>query len=208
MELTISLTETCDHSPEKWNLKAVPSKAGHGFLLSIPTITCSCGAVANLTDSRGVRQPSTVIGVDFLLAPPPQPQGVTPEHPKPHPTQPEPLGEGPGTELSTELERLGVSSCGACKGLAKLMNQWGPDECRSRMDEIVADVLPRARAWFDNATLKEKMGVWWKSDQRLSSAITMGTKAASWDLDGALANVIRSQVESALKRWEDKQTTK
>jgi hypothetical protein len=202
---------TCDHtSPE---IKASPVElSGRGFLLKIETITCKkCGAVANLVDAAGKQAPSTTIGYFFDGQEGPTRPVASPKA-KPVPTPvpakkpaPEPLGEGPGTELSQELERLGISSCQACKGLARLMNGWGPDGCRSRMDEIVADVLPRARAWFDHATITEKMSVWWNSDQKLSTALKAGTKAASWQLDDALKAVIRVQVEAALSRWEAKQ---
>lgn len=201
--LNFNLGATCNHEPENWKVDAVPTKAGPGFLMTVRTITCSCGAVANLTDPRGVRAPSTTIGVDFLaMAPTPPSQ---PASPPPVPSQPEPLPPGPGTELSLELERLGLSSCQQCKSLAMLMNDWGSDGCRERMDEIVADVLPRARAWFDHATLKEKMEVWWKSDQRLASALAMGRAAKDWGLDEPLKAVIRSQVNAALARWDARQ---
>ena len=122
----------------------------------------------------------------------------TPAQPK----KPEPLGPGPGTELHDELTRLGIPACQACKALARKMNEWGVEESRKRIDEIVEDVLPRAKAWFDHASLKEKMGVWWNSDQRLSSALTLGTKASTKGLDEALKDVIRKQVIAAIDRFE------
>lgn len=55
---------------------------------------------------------------------------------------------GPGTELSRLLKTAGAPDCQLCRQLAKKMNQWGPDECESRMSEIIDDMLPRAKAWF------------------------------------------------------------
>lgn len=56
--------------------------------------------------------------------------------------------QGPGTELSRLLKTAGAPDCQLCRQLAKKMNQWGPDECESRMSEIIDDMLPRAKAWF------------------------------------------------------------
>lgn len=56
---------------------------------------------------------------------------------------------GPGTELLRIYEAAGVPTCDACKELAQDMNNWGAAECRKRMDEILLDILPRAKAWLD-----------------------------------------------------------
>lgn len=204
LSLSVSASPACTH--EDWDISAVPRKAGHGFILSIQTITCkSCGAVANLTDARGHRGPATSIGIDFNPNPPlavSKPREVAQE--KKQRPEPEPLGEGPGTELALELERLGMSSCQQCKHLAGLMNNWGPQGCRERLDEIVVDVLPRARAWFDHASIREKLSVWWNSNQKLSTAYAAGVKASSWELDETLKEVIKIQVLAALDRWDAK----
>lgn len=55
---------------------------------------------------------------------------------------------GPGSELLKIYEAAGVPHCDACRELAQEMNNWGVQECRSRIDEIVADILPRAKAWL------------------------------------------------------------
>ena len=56
---------------------------------------------------------------------------------------------GPGTELLKIYESAGVPSCDACKELAQDMNNYGIAECRKRIEEFVADILPRAKAWLD-----------------------------------------------------------
>ncbi len=56
---------------------------------------------------------------------------------------------GPGTELLKIYEAAGVPSCDACKELAQDMNNWGVAGCRERLEETVADILPRAKAWLD-----------------------------------------------------------
>lgn len=56
---------------------------------------------------------------------------------------------GPGTELLKIYETAGVPTCDACKELAQDMNNWGIAECRKRIDEIVLDILPRAKAWLE-----------------------------------------------------------
>lgn len=55
----------------------------------------------------------------------------------------------PGTELIAAYKQKGMPSCQACLDLAARMDEWGVAGCRERLDEIVADILPRARAWFD-----------------------------------------------------------
>lgn len=58
------------------------------------------------------------------------------------------LRGGPGTELMTIYRKAAVPSCQACRGLAKRMDEWGVSECRERLDEIVSDIFPRAKAWI------------------------------------------------------------
>lgn len=57
-----------------------------------------------------------------------------------------PLPYGPGTELKKLWSK--VPSCQRCNDLAVKMNRWGPDGCRKRLDEIVQDILPRAKKWL------------------------------------------------------------
>lgn len=56
---------------------------------------------------------------------------------------------GPGTELLRMYEAAGVPSCQACKDLARRMNEWGSSGCRERLDQIVAEIMPRAKAWVE-----------------------------------------------------------
>lgn len=54
---------------------------------------------------------------------------------------------GPGSVLIDYYGRNGVPHCEACFALAYKMDTWGPDECESRLEEIIEDMLPRARQW-------------------------------------------------------------
>ncbi len=56
--------------------------------------------------------------------------------------------DGPGTQLRVALEDMGVPSCQACKDLARQMDLWGPDLCKQNIDQIIANILPRARQWM------------------------------------------------------------
>ena len=58
--------------------------------------------------------------------------------------------EGPGTELIKIYEDRGVSGCSMCYELAAKMNEWGVEGCQQRKDEIVADIMPRAKEWAAN----------------------------------------------------------
>lgn len=57
---------------------------------------------------------------------------------------------GPGTELSKLLKRLGIEPTPTCSCRAKAaeMDQWGPDECElpERIDEVVAVMRAEAEA--------------------------------------------------------------
>ncbi len=57
---------------------------------------------------------------------------------------------GPGTELLAIYEAAKIPTCDACKELAQDMNDWGIEGCRSKLEEIIADILPRAKAWVDD----------------------------------------------------------
>lgn len=84
---------------------------------------------------------------------------------------------GPGTELLKSYEAAGVPSCDACKELAQKMNNWGVDECRQRLDEIVADIMPRAKEWAKEQypwVPRLLLGAVedWAIDQRLRADVT------------------------------------
>lgn len=57
---------------------------------------------------------------------------------------------GPGTELLLLYKSAGVPSCDACMDLAKRMNNIGVSGCRSNLDSIAAEILPRAMEWLKN----------------------------------------------------------
>lgn len=63
------------------------------------------------------------------------------------PIPPLPLGEGPGTELKKLLEAEGIPSCSACLETARRMNELGPEKCIESLEELVEEILPRAREW-------------------------------------------------------------
>lgn len=57
-------------------------------------------------------------------------------------------GYGPGSKLLALFEGAGVPHCEECLRLAGWMDRWGRRRCLSRLDRIVADILPRARQWL------------------------------------------------------------
>lgn len=64
-------------------------------------------------------------------------------------------GTGVGGRLIEMFKAAGFVACPDCYALAHKMNEWGSDGCREHIDEIVADILPRAIAWE-----VEQVG-WW-----------------------------------------------
>jgi hypothetical protein len=73
-----------------------------------------------------------------------------PRVPKAGHEQPQPIGHGPGTELSKLLKRFGIEptpTC-ACRAKAAQMDAWGPDECErpERIDEVVTVMRDEAKA--------------------------------------------------------------
>lgn len=65
---------------------------------------------------------------------------------------------GVGTELLKIYEKAGVPTCSKCIDLAMQMNEWGVDGCIEKMDFILEDILPRARAWIkDNQPWIDKL---------------------------------------------------
>lgn len=65
--------------------------------------------------------------------------------------------EGVGTELTKELQRLGVTrdGCGHCHHHALVMNLWGPDECWRRRNEICSWL----RKGYRESTLLERIRI-------------------------------------------------
>lgn len=58
------------------------------------------------------------------------------------------LAEGPGEELKNILQARGIRSCEVgCDETAIKMNELGADGCREKLDELVEEILPRARQW-------------------------------------------------------------
>lgn len=55
---------------------------------------------------------------------------------------------GPGTELAAIFAAAGVPGCQSCHELAGRMNAWGSAGCREKLEQIVAEILPRAQAWL------------------------------------------------------------
>lgn len=64
---------------------------------------------------------------------------------------------GPGSRLIATFKSAGFEACEACYALAERMNEWGDAGCDERIEEIVADILPRALAWE-----REKVSWWTK----------------------------------------------
>ena len=69
---------------------------------------------------------------------------------KSYKTKIQPEERGPGSHLIDKYRALGMPHCPACSELAAKMNAWGPEGCRSRIDEIVADIFPRALIWVED----------------------------------------------------------
>lgn len=65
------------------------------------------------------------------------------------------IGTGVGSRLIEMFKAHGFEACEACYELAHRMNEWGPEGCRTNLELIVADILPRALIWE-----REKVG-WW-----------------------------------------------
>jgi hypothetical protein len=61
------------------------------------------------------------------------------------------LGEGPGTELHTLLNKLRIRPALSCKCMVRIrtMNEWGPDKCRQEIDTILG--------WLQEEAKKRKL---------------------------------------------------
>jgi hypothetical protein len=55
---------------------------------------------------------------------------------------------GPGTELLAIYRAAKVPPCQECKDTAAKMDSWKVAGCREHIDEIVEEILPRAREWM------------------------------------------------------------
>ena len=77
---------------------------------------------------------------------------VDENHPSyPRQTKKNKIKTGPGTELKKLLSKIGINSkpnC-TCNKRAAIMDQWGPDECEKRIDEIVG--------WLKEEATKRKL---------------------------------------------------
>lgn len=87
---------------------------------------------------------------------------------------------GPGSELLKIYKAAGVPTCPACLTLASQMNAWGAAKCAEKMEEIIEDILPRAKIWvaenrpFIHALLPgliEDAGIRWKIRADIVAAI-------------------------------------
>jgi hypothetical protein len=106
-----------------------------------------------------------------------------------------PLGEGPGTELKLQMDAEKFPACQNCITLARKMNEWGPDECRARLEkEIIPDIMPRAKSW-----VKEKRP-YAKKWLDAASVFTFSLLSE----DKVLAGQIRAKVLKAIETWEAK----
>lgn len=63
---------------------------------------------------------------------------------------PKPNGWGPGSQLLKQFEAAKVPHCEACLELAGKMDRWGKRGCTHRINEIVEDILPRAKEWVED----------------------------------------------------------
>lgn len=108
----------------------------------------------------------------------------------------------PGTELVNIFQSMGMPSCQSCLDLAKRMDEWGVEGCRSREGEIIEDILPRARRWWESSSPWMKANAWFKGQ---SSAIVAGLKSGG-SVNGLLRESIRQHVDKALSVAEGKGT--
>jgi hypothetical protein len=57
--------------------------------------------------------------------------------------------QGPGTELKKILHSKGVPSCQQCNDMAQRMNDMGPELCLNSINDLVEEMLPRAKKWIE-----------------------------------------------------------
>lgn len=112
---------------------------------------------------------------------------------------PEPLGEGPGTELVAIFREMGMPACQQCHALARKMNRWGVEGCRANLQAIIDDMLPRAQRWWANSSPWMKADAWFKGH---SSVWDSFKGLASGDMDKWLRWSIETHIFTAIKRFE------
>jgi hypothetical protein len=113
---------------------------------------------------------------------------------------PEPLGEGPGTELKAMMAKDGFPPCQQCENLARRMNKWGVDGCRENMDEIVKDMLPRAKHWLKTGQPYAKGFL--KYFESAAKALIQATHTD----EASMKLAIRFKVGQAIEKFEAKVT--
>lgn len=99
------------------------------------------------------------------------------------------LGSGPGAELIKIFDSLGMAKCQLCIALANRMNRWGIDGCLEKIDEIIEDIFPRAKKWWETSKPWMKAEAWWKSEQGLLSKL-----ATASSIVGGVDNLIRESI--------------
>jgi len=106
---------------------------------------------------------------------------------------------GPGAQLTALAKAQGAPSCELCSALAKQMDEWGVDGCRSRINYIVADMFPRVRAWV----IQEKPWAARFMIQDDDAVVVKGLKATtSAAADGKVRSEIRKMVTEAIRLSE------
>lgn len=100
----------------------------------MPCVTKDLGNGRWLVD---IEHPSYPHGPSKPSLPPAEPPVVAPP--------------GPGAELKKMLARLGISASAncSCNARARQMDEWGPDECLRRLDEI--------SGWLSEEAAKRKL---------------------------------------------------
>ena len=71
-----------------------------------------------------------------------------PKRYRPNSSQRTTLSDGVGQRLKQKFAEWGSTTCPICDGMAAQLDVWGPEECRRRNREIVADIFSRAPEWF------------------------------------------------------------
>ena len=119
---------------------------------------------------------------------------------------PEPLGDGPGSELLAFMKSLPkMPTCQLCHNLARKMNQWGVAGCQENEDYIVEDMLGRARHWWKASSPWMKAEAWFAGQGSLWNKLAAVRGMASLDVDRALRESIRQHVRAAIARSAEKQ---
>lgn len=111
---------------------------------------------------------------------------------------PQPLGEGVGTELMAIFKEDPIgkhaTSCPNCIALARRMNEWDSAGCIEHLDEIVEDILPRAKDWLQSAVDGKIKGYEPTALDKLKAASPYRVKRI-W---------IKRQIKQAIRNWESK----